>query len=271
MSADPPEPGVEAGFRRRTPDLAAAVSSEPSRTLVALDFDGTLAPIVARPENASAHPDAGDVLAALARSGYRIAIVTGRPVADVLRLGAGFADVPGLCIYGHYGMERLRDGAFSAPDQHSGVRPAHIALETLAATEAGAHVEDKGHAVALHTRTATDPAGALRRLTAAAEAIAAEHGLEAVPGRFVLELRPPGIDKGGVLRELVTGSGAGSVVFAGDDLGDLPAVRALREMDVQSVVICSDSPETPDELRRQADVVVDGPGGVLSLLRGLGA
>lgn len=277
-SAESGTPSADNGAQRSAPDLSkesgaafrlAAAATQPSRTLIALDFDGTLAPIVARPEDAVAHPEAAVVLTALAETGYRIAIVTGRPVADVLRLGAGLGDVPGLRIYGHYGMERWHDGAVTAPDQHPGVTPARIALETLAATEAGVHVEDKGHAVAMHTRTATDPAGALRRLTAAAEAIAAEHGLEVVPGRFVLELRPPGTDKGGALRELVTAFGAGSVVFGGDDLGDMPAVRALREMAVESVVICSDSPETPDDLRQAADLVVPGPDGVLAALRTL--
>lgn len=247
----------------------ATIAQQPFRTLIALDFDGTLAPIVPRPESATAHPEAAPVLTALAELGYHVVIITGRPVGDVLRLGAGLAAVPGLRIYGHYGMERWADGTVTPPDEHRGVAPARTALEALAATEAGAHVEDKGHAVALHTRTANDPAGALQRLTLGAEAIAAEHGLEAVPGRFVLELRPPGIDKGGALREAVVASGAGVVVFAGDDLGDLPAVRVLRELDVTGIVVCSDSPETPDELRRQADVVVDGPDGVLALLGAL--
>jgi trehalose 6-phosphate phosphatase len=250
-------------------DLLASVAGDPSHTLIALDFDGTLAPIVPRPEDAVAHPDAAPVIAALAARRYRIAIITGRPVDDVLRLGAGLAAVPGLSIYGHYGMERWRDGEHTAPERHPGVTAARVALEKLATAEAGTHVEDKHYAVALHTRTANDPAGALHRLAPAAEAIAAERGLEAVRGRFVVELRPPGIDKGGALRQAVVAAGASAVVFAGDDLGDLPAVRAIREMDVTGIVICSDSPETPDELRRQADIVADGPSGVLELLRRL--
>ena len=58
-------------------------------------------------------------------------------------------------------------------------------------------------------------------------------------------------------------------MLAGDDVGDLPAARVLRELNVAAVVICSDSPETPAELRRMADVVVDGPDGVIELLRGM--
>jgi trehalose 6-phosphate phosphatase len=133
----------------------------------------------------------------------------------------------------------------------------------------GVDVEDKGHSVALHTRNAPDPAGAFSSLRPQADQIGADNDLEVVPGRFVLELRPAGIDKGGALRDLVAGLGVQTVVLAGDDLGDLPAVRALRELDVVGVIVCSDSAETPDELRQLADVVVDGPDGVVELLRGM--
>jgi trehalose 6-phosphate phosphatase len=248
--------------------LAAAVA-EPARTLVALDFDGTLAPIVPRPEDAVAHAAAADALAGLSAAGFHIAVITGRPVADVLRLGTGFADIPGLTIYGHYGLERWVDGELTAPDQHPGIEPARAAVRALAMAHEGVDVEDKGHSVALHTRNAPDPAGAFSSLRPQADQIGADNDLEVVPGRFVLELRPAGIDKGGALRDLVAGLGVQTVVLAGDDLGDLPAVRALRELDVVGVIVCSDSAETPDELRQLADVVVDGPDGVVELLRGM--
>lgn len=248
--------------------LAAAVA-DPGRTLVALDFDGTLAPIVSRPADAAAHPGAADALAGLAAAGFRVAVVTGRPVADVLGLGRGFADVPNLVIYGHYGLEQWVDGELTTPDEHPGVEPARAAVRELAGTHEGVDVEDKGHSVALHTRNAPDPAAAFAELRPRAEEIGAENDLEVVPGRFVLELRPAGMDKGGALRGLITELDVQAVVFAGDDLGDLPAVRALRELDVAGVVVCSDSPETPDELRQTADLVVDGPDGVVNLLRAM--
>jgi trehalose 6-phosphate phosphatase len=58
-------------------------------------------------------------------------------------------------------------------------------------------------------------------------------------------------------------------VYAGDDVGDLAAVAALREMDVAALVVCSDSAESPSGLREQADLAVDGPSGVVSFLRSL--
>jgi trehalose 6-phosphate phosphatase len=248
--------------------LAAAVA-DPPRTLVALDFDGTLAPIVAQPEDAAAHPGAADALAGLAAAGFRLAVITGRPVADVLRLASGFAGVPGLMIFGHYGLEQWMAGELTTPEEHPGVDPARAALRDLAGSREGVAVEDKGHSVAIHTRNAPDPAQAFEELRPRAEAIGAHNDLEVVPGRYVLELRPAGVDKGGALRRLVAESDVHAVVFAGDDLGDLPAVRALRALDVAGVVVCSDSVETPDELRNAADVVVDGPDGVVELLRAM--
>lgn len=251
--------------------LVAAVA-DPAATLVALDFDGTLAPIVAHPDQAYAHPDAAGVLGELAGAGYQVAIVTGRPVSEVFRLGAGLREVPRLVVYGHYGLERWIGGKLFAPDENPGVAAARrAAAELVGSAPDGVSLEDKGHSVAVHTRNAEDPAAAFRELREAVDAIGAEHDLEVVPGRYVLELRPAGMDKGGAMRDLVGTTGVRTVVFGGDDLGDLPAVTALHSAEVARLVVCSDSTETPGELRDAADLVVDGPGGVVALLRELAA
>jgi trehalose 6-phosphate phosphatase len=247
----------------------AAILAEPTRTLVASDYDGTLAPIVDRPEEAVAHPGAAAALRALAEVVGRVAIVTGRPAADAVQLG-GFADVPGLTVLGHYGLERWSAGRVDTPLIHPGVAAARSALAALAANgPAGLVVEDKGHSVALHSRRAADPAGAIAVVRPTVEQLANETGLVVTPGRFVLELRPPGIDKGVALSALVAETRPVSAVFIGDDIGDLAAVGALREMDVAGVVVCSDSVESPPELREQADLVVAGPAGVVTFLQSL--
>jgi trehalose 6-phosphate phosphatase len=105
-----------------------------------------------------------------------------------------------------------------------------------------------------------------------AQALADECSLELVPGRFVLELRPSGIDKGGALRTVVAERDVRALLFAGDDLGDLPAVETiadLRGAGVHGMVVCSDSAETPAALREAADLVVAGPPGVLDVVRAL--
>ena len=123
----------------------------------------------------------------------------------------------------------------------------------------------------MHTRRAADPAGALAALREPLAGLAADTGLVVEPGRLVIELRPPGMDKGAALTALVAERKAGPVLFAGDDLGDLAAfgaVRALREDGHPGLTVCSASGEV-SELAAEADLVVDGPGGVAALLGSL--
>ncbi|MEU0455199.1 trehalose-phosphatase, partial [Streptomyces sp. NPDC006129] len=105
-----------------------ALLAGPGKAVIGLDFDGTLAPIVADPERARAHPEAVPALAALAPKVAAVAVVTGRPAEVAVRNGA-FADVPGLehlVVLGHYGAERwdARTGEVTAPGAHPGRCPA---------------------------------------------------------------------------------------------------------------------------------------------------
>jgi trehalose 6-phosphate phosphatase len=137
--------------------------------------------------------------------------------------------------------------------------------------EEGAEVEDKGLSLVVHTRNAPDPAGALDRLRDRVGDLAERAGLELHPGRFVLELRPPGFDKRGALLSLCEPAPS-AVLFAGDDLGDLAgfdAVDELRSRGVPGLLVCSASDEGPADLRARADLVVDGPAGVVEALEAL--
>ncbi|MFI8189623.1 trehalose-phosphatase [Streptomyces sp. NPDC085946] len=257
-----------------------ALLARPDRALIGLDFDGTLAPIVADPEQARAHPDAVPALAALAPKVAAVAVVTGRPAGVAVRNG-GFAGVPGLerlVVLGHYGAERWDavTGTVTAPAPHPGVAAVRAelpgVLDRVGAWQ-GTWIEEKGRAVAVHTRRAADPQAAFEALRAPLAELAARHGLIVEPGRLVLELRPPGMDKGVALVDLAREIGAGSVLYAGDDLGDLPAFGAvdkLRSDGTPGVLVCSGSDEVA-ELRERADLVVDGPQGVVALLRLLAA
>jgi len=135
----------------------------------------------------------------------------------------------------------------------------------------GIWTEDKGHAVAVHTRRAADPEQALALLSGPLAELAGDTGLAVEPGRMVIELRPRGIDKGAALTSLTAERKATSVMFAGDDLGDLAAfgaVRTLREAGTPGFTVCSGSVEVA-ALAEAADLVVDGPDGVIGLLRAL--
>jgi trehalose 6-phosphate phosphatase len=270
----PIEPRTETGRA-----ALRAIEADPATCLVAFDFDGTLAPIVADPAQARAHPEAIDALSALSRHVGQIAVITGRPAATAVEY-AGLRAAPDLgrvVVLGHYGLERwdATTDEVTAPPPPPGVEQArHRLPEVLAEHDAAqAYVEDKGSALGVHTRRLPDPQAAFERLREPLRRLADELGLTVEPGRLVLELRPPGVDKGAALRALVKEVGARAVMFAGDDLGDLAAFDAVdefRRTGGAGLLVCSGSTEER-ALADRADLVVDGPAGVVALLRDLTA
>jgi trehalose 6-phosphate phosphatase len=251
----------------------AALIAQPRRSLIAVDFDGTLAPIVDDPAAARATPAATEALARMAGLAGTVAIVTGRPAADAASL-AGVAAVPGVIVLGHYGRQRWERGQLSSPEPPPGLLKARAELAAvLAAAGAGegTFVEEKGEALAVHTRRAAEPQAELDRLRGPLAGLAARTGLALEPGRLVLELRPPGTDKGAAIAELAAERLPSSILFCGDDVGDRPAFAAVRELrrnGTPGLLVCSASAEVPD-LAAEADLVVDGPDGVAALLAGL--
>jgi trehalose 6-phosphate phosphatase len=249
----------------------AAILKQPSGAVLAFDFDGTLSPIVADPTQARAHPGAVPALARLALVVAAIVIVTGRPAATAVEYG-GLDGVPGLVVLGQYGLERWQNGTFTIPEPHPGIAAVREklpkVLEAAGAPE-GVHIEDKGQALAVHTRRCAEPEVALQRLRSLLDALAERHGLIVEPGRFVLELRPPGMDKReALLAFLQELDGPSALLYAGDDLGDLAAftaVEEMREAGVPGVKVCSGSTEVT-ALAERADLVVDGPSGLVELL-----
>ncbi|MFI7290110.1 trehalose-phosphatase [Streptomyces anulatus] len=258
-----------------------AVLARPDRAVVALDFDGTLADIVPDPEQARAHPGTVAALAALAPKVAAIAVITGRPAGLAVRYG-GFAGVPGLehlVVLGHYGAERWDavTGTVNAPAPHPGVAAARAELPGVLHefdSWRGTWIEEKGQAVAVHTRRAQDPQAAFETLRGPLGELAAKHGLIVEPGRLVLELRPPGMDKGVALATFVAELDAESVIYAGDDLGDLAAFAAVEKLrtegpdGIPGLLVCSGSTEVP-ELAERADLSVPGPAAVVAFLAAL--
>lgn len=256
-----------------------SVRSVPDETLLALDFDGTLAPIVDDPERSAMHEGSAAALARLGHLVSQVAIVTGRPVDTVRRLGRldELAGLDNLVVLGQYGVERY-DAASGRVESHpvlAGIGPARRDLTELLARlaaegrdVAGVHLEDKGIAVAVHTRRAADPDGALALLRPEVDGIAARHGLTVEPGRAVIEVRASSRTKGDALLDLVKELRASVVAMVGDDLGDLPAFEALATLRSRGLTTCavvSSSDEQPD-LAALADVICDGPDGVAQWL-----
>jgi trehalose 6-phosphate phosphatase len=268
-------PGVplpEGATPEATAGLAAIVA-DPGRALIALDFDGTLAPIVSEPSAARPHPDVLPALQRLATRVGTLAIITGRRAEVAVKLG-GFAGIPGLIVIGQHGFERWEGGQLSSPPPAPEVAAARARLPAVLAAAGvpeGAQVEDKGHALVVHVRRTADPQAALALLTGPLTEFATEAGLDSKPGRMVIELRPPGVNKGAALTALISERDPAAVLFAGDDLGDLPAfeaVRAARAAGREGVTVCSASDEV-SELAAHADLVLDGPKAVAALLAAL--
>ncbi len=242
----------------------AVLSAQPSRTAVLVDFDGSIAPIVADPDSARPLPGMLDVLDRLSRRVARVGVVSGRPVSFL----AAHVPLRRVVLVGQYGLEQLVGGAVvvdaRALPYVTAVAHAAARLEAALPTFA---VERKGEvSVTAHWRRIPERAA---EVDALAEELHAELGLELYRSRMAAELRPPvGIHKGDAVRALVDGCAAAA--FAGDDRGDLSAFDALslvaRETGLAAVRVGVHSPEAPPELVAAVDVLVDGPAGLLALL-----
>jgi trehalose 6-phosphate phosphatase len=255
-------------------DLIASLQPHVHDALIALDFDGTLAPIVTDPMSSRPAPGALDALVALRRRGARVAVITGRDARTVIQLGA-LDTVPGIIVAGLYGAESWAAGEFNTLPTPGSIAALRERLPEVVAqhTSDDVWIEDKRLSLVVHARRAKDPEAALEAVRPAVEALAAELGFEVHPGRGILELRLPGFDKGGVLRRLAVEHDPAAVLFAGDDLGDLPAfwtVRDLRAEGRPAWGVAAGSADVP-EVTKAADLRVDGPEGVVDLLEQLAA
>ncbi|HSM37589.1 MAG TPA: trehalose-phosphatase [Longimicrobiales bacterium] len=193
----------------------------PGRPLLLLDYDGTLAPIVDDPAAATPHPSVPDLLSDLA-SRHPLVVVTGRSLDDLARLLPAEVDAVGL-----HGAQVGRLGGAIRLQMPASAREALRALRGSAPSIDGLRLEEKGPTFALHYRGATEPdavEAALRAWVAEAPPT-----LEPVWGKMVLELRPAGVDKGRVARELAARHADRAPVYIGDDTTDEDAFRALAD------------------------------------------
>ena len=236
-------------FRARAPNAG-----------ILLDFDGTISEIVDRPEIASPASGARDVLAALVERYALVAVITGRRAEDVARLLA----VEGLRYEGLYGLQE------SVPDLAGALLSR---VEGAASVESSAWVEDKGASLAVHYRQAVDPDGARARLIEELGPLATGAGLELVEGKRVIELVPPHRPlKGGAVERVAEEWALEAVLIAGDDVADLDAFAAadrLASRGLETVKVAVRGEDTPTELMDSADLVVEGPAGLVVLLRTL--
>ena len=236
-------------------DLLAQLAAAPTETGLFLDFDGVLAPIVARPEDATPPTETRAELERLVAKYALVAVVSGRAGDDVRnRLG-----VDGVVCVGSHGLE-LEPQA----DRWRRTLAAFAADIPWAPEE----IELKGLAVSFHFRGSGDEREAVRQLDAIADR-AREEGLVARYGRKVLEVLPPiGSHKGTAVRHLLEERGLRQALAAGDDTTDIDSFAALDGLDV-AVRVAVASEESPQLLVESADVVVGSTDEFLALLRRL--
>jgi trehalose 6-phosphate phosphatase len=250
------------------PEQLLPLASRPREAAVLVDFDGSISAIVDDPADARVLPAARDALTGLVGVVATVGVVSGRPVEFLARA----IDLPRLTLVGQYGLERMVDGRAVVDAR------AEPYLDAVAAAADDAErelpdllVERKaGVAVTVHWRTAPDRES---EAVEAADRIARRHGLTVYGTKMARELRPPvPADKGTAVEALL--DDAAAACFAGDDRGDLDAFAALERLASagrieHAVRIAVGSAEVPAELVVQADLVVDGPGGLVSLLEQL--
>jgi len=248
---------------------------ELSPVLVALDFDGTLAPISPHPEDARPVADADQVLRDIRATGATLAVVTGRSVVSLLRV-SGFGAIPGIVIYGTHGAERWEAGTLRAATPPPGLAELRGRLPGLVASlvrEPDVWIEDKSLSLVVHARLTADPERVLERLRKPVEEAATAAGLGVRPGREVLEICLPGIDKGTAVRELLgTSEEPAAVLYAGDDVGDLDAVAEVNAWAGRSgrpKLIVGVNADGGGPLAGQADVSLADPPAVVGFLRSL--
>jgi trehalose 6-phosphate phosphatase len=250
------------------------VRRRPGAGALLFDVDGTLAPIVARAEEAAVPDEVRALLAQLVGRYALVACVSGRRAADARRL----VGVDGIAYAGNHGYELLTPNA-GEPQIDTAVQSrAELAATYAAALDReqmerlGVRLEDKGPIQALHWRGAPDEAAAaafVERIGTQAE----RDGLVIHRGRKVLELRPvAGIDKGSAVRALLDDADdVAAALYAGDDRTDLDAFRALRDL-VETgrleaaVCVGVASAEGPQQIGEEADLVIDGAEAMASVL-----
>lgn len=232
------------------------------------DIDGTVAPIVANPEDARISERARELLGLLMEEGVKVAFVTGRALEKAREI-VGFPDV---YFAANHGLNIFSNGTIETPES---VRPyvgwAGDVLKDLAAIDVpGVIVEDKGPVIAFHYRKAESESQAVAAIRAAIKASHAAQAFRVQEGRKVLELRPPlSIDKGTAVDTLAKRMEVASVICMGDDATDMDMFSGVERLKVRGIPAASIavwSPEIPDVVLEHTDYMVRGVEGTEWLL-----
>ncbi len=266
------------------PDVEAAVVAcleilRQTPAAVVTDIDGTISAIAPTPAEAMVDPGAHAALALLRERLAEVAVVSGRAPQD----GAAMVGLPELTYVGNHGLERIVAGVPWTHPVAAAMQPAIAAAlaEIESAARAAADVpwlivENKGVTGTIHYRLAPDPVAAVALLEPLARAATGRHDLRLTLGRMILEIRPLlAVNKGTAIRELAHDLGLRGIVFFGDDVTDVDAFRALREMrqagEASTLRVGVLGPETSPAVLAEIDVSVTGVAACAATLLALAA
>ncbi len=254
----------------------APLRANPSDSAVLLDIDGTLAPIVEHAADASVPESTRQLIIAVSRRYAQVACISGRRASDARAM----VSIGTIAYLGSHGGELLRSGWTEAQIDPALAEWSERVDEFRRASDTGelrrrrVRIEDKGPIIGYHWRGAADEADARAAIDSLA-ARAKRAGFEVHWGRKVMEVRPPvPIDKGRGVRSLLGERSYTAALYVGDDVTDLGAFHALRELAQEGVVehaICVGvtSDEGPPGIAAEADLMVAGTDGVRELLAAL--
>ncbi len=234
------------------------------------DIDGTLARISLDPAAAEVDPVIKASLLQLVHHVDVLGVVTGRAASEAARL----VDIDGVIWLGNHGMERFENGeVITSPAALPFEKPLKRVLDEARSRldDPLIYFENKGVSGSIHYRNTTEPSVAHQQIVEVVEPLVQREGLRLSQGRMVVELRPPvPLNKGTALRGVVEQFGLKSILFMGDDVTDLDAMRAVTELrdagQINGLSIGVVGPETPDQVTEESDRVVTGIEGICELL-----
>ena len=245
-------------------EALAPLRANPAGAAILLDVDGTLAPIVDDPQAARVPDKTVELLVAVVARFGLVACVSGRGVIDARRV----VGLRTITYIGAHGAERLDPDAEQVQsEQLAAVVKPRLDLPPL---DPGVGIEHKGSITAFHWRGAADQASAEASVRLAAQQGEAQ-GFRVHWGRKVMELRlPTAVDKGVAVTDLIDQAGVSAALYAGDDVTDLDAFRALHAAPLaHALCVGVSSAEQPAELAEVADLLVDGTEGMAEVLAAL--
>ncbi len=253
------------------PDIETRIRAA-DHVLIACDFDGTLSPIVPRPEDAYILPECADALRQLTEQpGYAVAIVSGRALEDV----RGRVGLPNAIYSGNHGIEIAAPGLAFEDDVAERARllmaDLRRALERPVSQISGVFLEDKGLSLSVHSRmTPEELEPKVREIVHDATAGAVADGkITVVRGKKVLDIRPAAArDKGAALRFIMDtllrmAETQLFPIYIGDDTTDEDAFREVNLSGGLSILVGEPDRDTVATYR------LDSPADVAGFLNGL--